>query len=175
MRRPRPTLARLSGAARGRCALSVSLPPPSLGCSAPGAGSAPKSNPPWRVPPLAFCASPAAGRRAAGAMVRPWAGLPSPLPSQCIGRRDPDPVQLQGLVPTPGPHTEGPPGRRRGHPALSRHSGAALSACTPTPFLRRRSGKLRRQARTPAPCAPYPRLSPQQVRLKHAKHSRVWP
>lgn len=75
MRRPHPTLSRLSAeppgvaARRGDEGRSVSrlfhLP-----CSAPGAGSAPKSNSPWRAPPLASVAGPATGRRAARAMVR---------------------------------------------------------------------------------------------------------
>lgn len=101
-----------------------------LRCSAPGAGSAPKSNSPWRAPPLASCAGLATGRRTARAMVRNETTLPGPFPSQWPSRRDPAVGGLRGLVSDPGPHTDGQPDGRPGHPVPSERGGAERAPVT---------------------------------------------
>lgn len=160
MRRPHPTLSRLSAeppgvAARrrddGRSVSHLFH----LRCSAPGAGSAPKSNSPWRDPTLAPCAGPATGRRAARAMVRNGITRSGLFPPQCPSCRDPAVGGLRGLVPDPGPHTDGQPDGRPGHAAPSERGGAVLSASL-SPASAAGAGRPRRRVATPSP--PSPRL-----------------
>lgn len=137
----------LGGAARGRCAPrgrgSVCLPPLSPSLLRPGAGSAPKSNSPWRAPPLA---GPATGRRAARAMVRNETTLPGGSLSSPVSEPQ-------------GPRRWWAPGT--GARPLASHGRAARWTTWPPRTFRTRRGGLERapvtcgrgRVATPAPRA----------------------
>lgn len=143
VRRPRPTLARFSAEPPGDAArrrgegrsLSHLLP----FAAPPRGGVGAKIKPSSARPAPRLLRRPCRRKTRAGAMVRSEAAFLGHLPPQRPCRRDLGPGQFRGLVLGPKPRKEGPPSRRRGHPALSGRGGAALSARPPT-CLRRGNG-----------------------------------